>query len=127
MVVQEDLDRPAALFDPDDLLENVRESLDEELADSADHFADDTLLAYMSEYWDSQVSAGELVGQAVKHAMDRYHRRPTSGHEKAQVHACKDDPVGLRLSRQLSQDRRSKLEGAKGRSREMARGAARGL
>lgn len=126
MVAQEDLDRPAALFDPDALLENVRAALEEQVKGSTDQFDDDALMAYMDTYWDEQLSVEAFAAQVVRHAMDRYHRRPNSGHEKAQVHACQDDPVGLRIARQMRLKQRAKLQAAKDRSEDQAKAAARG-
>lgn len=125
MLTESELSRLAGIYEPEDLLPNIRAELDDGM-DSSVEFDDDTLMAFMDNYLDDRITAGELVQQTARHALDRFHKRPGSGHEKEQVHAMKDDPVGLTIARERRKARAERMREAAQRAKAKAKVASRG-
>jgi hypothetical protein len=100
---EDQLDEPASNFTPDDMLDDIRSTVDTRLGkDSTADFSSVTLRAYLV-----RIGVGDLERKTVREVLaevagqcqDRLQRRPGSGHPDAGARAMPDDPVGLSLDR----------------------------
>lgn len=106
---------PAIQFALDDLLDDVRDALDDLIGnDSTDEFSDTTLTGYLAGIQGEHETAGDVIQKTANQAFGYFKARPGSGYEEGQkvARANQRDPRGLELDTERDQKRHAEQRAA---------------